>query len=137
MPSTALDDALDVDASWMALPGGTPLVEAGEPASALYRLVAGRLAEVEQVTGDGQRLTAVHRPGAVVGAAQILSDEPYRTTVTALRDSELLAIPADRVEALIQQNPEFLTEVARAAFSRMGAAAPVDQRKSSILGFVS
>jgi len=137
MPSTALDDALDVDASWIALPGGTALVEAGEPATALYRLVAGRLAEVEQVTGDGQRLTAVHRPGAVIGAAQILSDEPYRTTITALRDSELLAIPSDRVEVLIQQNPEFLTEVARAALSRMGAVSPVDQRKSSILGFVS
>ena len=121
----------------MALPGGTALVEAGEPATALYRLVAGRLAEVEQVTGDGQRLTAVHRPAAVIGAAQILSDEPYRTTITALRDSELLAIPVDRVEALIQNNPELLTEVARAALSRMGAISPADQRKSSILGFVA
>ena len=137
MPSTALDDALDTDALSMALPGGTALVEAGEPAPALYRLVAGRLAEVEQVTGDGQRLTAVHRPGAVIGAAQILGDEPFRTTVTALRDSELLAIPADRVETLVHKNPEFLTEVARAALSRMGAVSPVDQRKSSILGFVS
>lgn len=137
MPSTALDDALDADASWMALPGGTPLVEAGEPASGLYRLIAGRLAEVEKVTGDGDRVTAVHRPGAVVGAAAILSDEPYRTTVTALRDSELLAIPTERVEALMRQNPEFLTEIGRAALSRMGAASPADQRKSSILGFVA
>ncbi|MDB5482593.1 MAG: cyclic nucleotide-binding protein [Caulobacteraceae bacterium] len=137
MPSTALDDALDVDASWVALPGGTPLAEAGEPASALYRLVAGRLAEVEKVTGNGERLTAVHRPGAVIGAAQILSDEPYGTTVTALRDSELLAIPADRVDALMRQNPEFLTEMARSALSRMGAATGADQRKSSILGFVA
>jgi NTE family protein len=137
MPSTALDDALDADGSWMALPGGTPLVEAGEPASALYRLVAGRLAEVEKVTENGERLTAVHRPGAVIGASQLLSDEPFRTTVTALRDSELLAIPADRVDALMHENPEFLTEVSRAALSRMGAATPADQRKSSILGFVS
>ncbi|HLZ82040.1 MAG TPA: patatin-like phospholipase family protein [Caulobacteraceae bacterium] len=137
MPSTALDDALDVDSSWMALPGGTSLVEAGEPASALYRLVAGRLAEVETVTGDAARVTAVHRPGAIIGAAAILADEPYRTTVTALRDSELLAIPADRVEALMRQNPEFLTEVSRAALSRMGAVTAADQRKSSILGFVS
>lgn len=137
MPLTALDDALDADASWMALPGGTPLFEAGEPASALYRLVAGRLAEVEKVTDDGERLAAVHRPGAVIGAAPILSDEPYGTTVTALRDSELLAIPADRVVALMRRNPEFLTELARSALSRMGAVSPADQRKSSILGFVA
>ena len=137
MPSTALDDALDVDSSWMALPGGTPLVEAGEPASALYRLVAGRLAEVETVTGDAARVTAIHRPGAIIGAAAILADEPYRTTVTALRDSELLGIPVVRVEALMRENPEFLTEVSRAALSRMGAVTAADQRKSSILGFVS
>jgi NTE family protein len=137
MSTTALDDALDVEASGLALPGGVPLAEAGEPATALYRLVAGRLAEVEQVTGNGQRLTAVHRPGAIIGAAQILSDEPYRTTVTALRDSELLAIPTDRVDALLREDPEFLAEVARAALSRMGAASPTDQRKSSILGFVA
>ena len=137
MPSNALDDALDADASWIALPGGTPLVEAGEPASALYKLVAGRLAEVETATGEGERVTAVHRPGAVIGAAAILGDQPYRTTITALRDSELLAIPVERAEALMRQNPEFLTELARTALSRMGAAIPVDQRKSSILGFVS
>lgn len=137
MPPTALDDALDKDASWMALPGGTPLIQAGEPASALYRLIAGRLAEVEQVTGDGERLTAVHRPGALLGAAQILSDEPFRTTVTALRNSELLAIPTDRVDTLMREDPGFLTEVARAALSRMGAASPADHRKSSILGLVA
>jgi NTE family protein len=137
MPTTALDDALGADASWMALPGGVALVEAGEPASALYHLVAGRLAEVEKVTGDGERLIAVHRPGAVIGAAAILSDLPYRTTMTALRDSELLAIPRERAEALIRQNPEFLTQLARTALTCMGAAPVVDRRKGSILGFMS
>src|SRR5438874_1726682 len=79
MSTTALDDALDAEASSLALPGGTLLVQAGEKPSALYRLVAGRLAEVEHITGDGNRLTAVHRPGALIGAAQILGDSVYRT----------------------------------------------------------
>lgn len=137
MPSNALDDALDDDAAALALPGGTVLVKAGEPATALYRLVAGRLAEVEQLTGDGERVIAVHRPGAVIGAAQILGDAVYGTTVTALRDSELLALPLDRVETLLRDVPEFLAEVARAALTRLGAIVPADRRKSSILGFVA
>jgi NTE family protein len=137
MPSTALDDALDADASWIALPGGVALVEAGEPASGLYRLVAGRLAEVETVTGDAERVTAVHRPGALIGAAAILSDQPSKTTVIALRDSELQSIPTERAMALMRRDPQFLTELARSALGGMGAAAPADQRKSSILGFVS
>ena len=137
MPTTALDDAFDTEAWSMALPGGTPLVVAGEPPEALYRLVAGRLAEVEQVSGQGERVTAVHRPGAIIGGAQILSDGVHRTTVTALRDSELLVMPVARVVALLHERPEFLADVARVALTRMGAADPVDQRKSSILGLVA
>ena len=137
MPTTALDDALDTEAASVTLPGGAALVEAGQPAKSLYRLVAGRLAEVEHITGDGNRMTAVHRPGALIGGAQILGDSPYGTTITALRDSELLAIPLERVEALMRERPEFLAEVARAALTRMGAVEPADQRKSSILGFVA
>jgi NTE family protein len=137
MPTTALDDALDSEAMSLDLPGGTALVVAGERAQALYRLVAGRLAEVEPLSGYGERMTAVHRPGALIGAAQILGDGVYRTTITALRDSELLAIPVSRVEALMHEDPEFLAEVARVALTRMGAAEPADRRKSSILGFVA
>ena len=137
MPTTALEDALDTEAIPLALPGGTALIQAGESPTALYRLVAGRLAEVEHITGDGNRLTAVHRPGALIGAAQILGDRLYRTTITALRDSELLAIPLDRVEALLREDPRFLADVARMALTRMGAVEPEHRRKSSILGFVA
>jgi NTE family protein len=137
MPTTALDDALDTEAMSLDLPGGTALVVAGERAQALYRLVAGRLAEIEPLSGFGERITAVHRPGALIGAAQILGDGVHRTTVTALRDSELLAIPVDRVETLMHEDAEFLSEVARAALTRLGAVELADRRKSSILGFVA
>jgi NTE family protein len=137
MSTTALDDAFTSDGASLALAGGGPLVEAGEKATHLYRLSAGRLAEVEAGSGHGERVTAVHRPGAVIGAAQILTGAAFQTTITALRDSELMAIPAERAATLMSEQPAFLAEVARLALSGLGAAEPADARKSSILGFVA
>lgn len=137
MTATAIDDALDVESVGLALPGGSHLIKAGEPVEALYRLVAGRLTEVEATADGGERVVAVHRPGAIIGGAQLLGDRVSQTTITALRDSDLLFIPVERAQALLRENPEFLAEVARAALTRMGAAQPAEVRKSSILGFVA
>lgn len=137
MPSNALDDAFATEASLMALPGGTALVSAGETVKALYRLAAGRLAEVEPLAGGGGRLLTVHRPGALIGGAQILGDGHYRTTITALRDSELQAIPVDRAEALLRERPDVLEEVARTALVRLQTPQAAERRKNSILGLVA
>ncbi|MFI4973920.1 MAG: patatin-like phospholipase family protein [Caulobacterales bacterium] len=137
MPPNALDEAFATGASLMELPGGTPLASVGGTVQALYRLTAGRLAEVEPMAEGGGRLLTVHRPGALIGGAQLLGDGRYRTTVTALRDSELQAIPVDRAEVLLRDRPDFLAEVARAALARMRTTEPADRRKSSILGFVA
>ncbi len=137
MPSPALDEVFAAEASLMELAGGTPLVAAGETVQALYRLTAGRLAEVEPMAGGGGRLLTVHRPGALIGGAQLLGDGRYRTTVTALRDSELQVIPGDRAVALLRDRPNFLAAVARATLARMMTTEPTGRRKSSILGFVA
>ena len=119
--------------SWMALPGGMPLVEEREspPRPSIGFLVAGRvLAEVETMNGRGR--AAHRRPQtrrAVIGAAQLLTDEPFRTTITALRVSELLAIPAERAEALMRENPEFSSTEGgpRRARPAWAPATPADQ----------
>lgn len=137
MPSSALTEAFEVDGATLALAGGVTLVKAGECPDALYRLVAGRIAEVEPMEAGGERMVAIHRPGALIGGAQMLTDAAYATTLSALRDSELMAIPARRAVVLMRDNPAILAEVARAALTPMGAAQPADRRKSAILGFVA
>lgn len=137
MSMNALDHAFEAEGATMTLEGGATMAKLGEPARGLYRLVAGRLAEVGGMTGDRQKIIAVHRPGALLGGAQIVGDSVFQTTVTALRDSELRVIPLGRVEALMRSDPRFLADVARHTLKRMGAAEAADQRKSSILGFVA
>ncbi|MGD9885887.1 MAG: patatin-like phospholipase family protein [Reyranella sp.] len=125
------------EATSMALPGGTPLVRAGETVPGLYRLVAGRLGEVEPMVQGGGRLVTIHRPVALIGGAQLLGDGYHRTTVTALRDSELQAIPAGRAQMLLRERPDFLAEVARTALARMRTPDFAERRRSSVLGFVA
>ena len=136
MPSTALDEAFAAEASSIELAGGSSLVAAGDAVHALYRLTAGRLAEVEPLAEGGGRLLALHRPGDLIGGAQLLGDSRHHTTLTALRDSELQAIPAERAQALLRERPEFLAEVARGALDRLRTG-PATRRKSTILGLVA
>jgi NTE family protein len=79
----------------------------------------------------------VYRPGALIGGAELLGDVVNRTTVTALRDSEIEAIDAKRAQELLHDNPEFLAEVARATIERIGGAPSNERRKSLILGLVA
>lgn len=137
MPPNALDEAFAAEASSVELPGGTSLAEVGDAVQALCRLTAGRLAEFEPTTEGGGRLVTVHRPGDLIGGAQLLGDGRHHTTLTALRDSELEAIPAARAQALLRERPEFLAEVARAALERMRPSESVAHRRSSILGLVA
>lgn len=135
--SDALDRLFDTEGRAFALPGGETLAAAGEPLQGLYRLDAGRLAEVDTAAPGGFRITAVHRPGALIGAARLLDNEPHETTLTALRDSNLTMVPVAEATAALRRDPEVLAAVARAALTRLGAAEPEDQRKASILGFVA
>ncbi|MDO8378582.1 patatin-like phospholipase family protein [Phenylobacterium sp.] len=137
MPTQALDNAFAAEGSPLLLPGGALLADAGEAVAALYRLTAGRLAEVEPTVEGGGRLLTVHRPGALIGGAQLLGDGLHHTTITALRDSELQAIPAARAAVLLGERPALLAEVARAALARLRTAPSPQQRRSSILGFVA
>lgn len=137
MPPDTLDDAFTSEASLIALPGGASLAVAGEPVVALHRLTVGRLAEVEPMSGGGGRLVAIHRPGALIGGAQLLGDGIHRTTVTALRDSDLECIPAGSIGVLLKANPLLLAQLARAALSPMATPAHGARHKSLTLGFIA
>jgi len=134
---TALDRLFETEGRAFALPGGETLAAAGEPVLGLYRLDAGRMAEVDTAAPGGFRITAVHRPGALLGAARLLDDSAHDTSLTALRDSNLVMVPVEAVTAALRRDPEILAAVARAALTRLGAVDPEDRRKASILGFVA
>jgi NTE family protein len=119
------------------LRGGEALARPGQPVDALYRLEAGRIAELERSADGSSRLVATHRPGALFGGAEALGDGVHHTELVALRDSELRALPIRKAERLLRRDPHILAEVARAALSRLGAQEPEDRRSTSIIGLVA
>jgi NTE family protein len=119
------------------LRGGEALARPGQPLDALYRLEAGRIAELKPGAGGASQLLAVHRPGAMLGGVEALGDGVHHTTLVALRDSELRALPIRKAERLLRRDPHVLAEVARSALGRLGAEEPEARRSTSILGLVS
>jgi NTE family protein len=119
------------------LRGGEVLARPGQPVDALYRLEAGRIAELEPAAEGGSSLVAVHRPGAVFGGAEALGDGVHHTELIALRDSELRALPMRKAERLLRRDPHVLADVARMALTRFGAQQPAARRRNAIIGFVS
>jgi NTE family protein len=119
------------------LRGGEALARIGQPISGLYRLEAGRIAELKPSTSGGSQIVAIHRPGVVLGGLEALGDGVHQSDLVALRDSELRALPIRKAEALLRRDTHVLAEVARAALRRMGAQQPDLRRRGSILGFVA
>ena len=133
----ALDRFFGRGAPTISLRGGEALARIGQPVGGLYRLEAGRIAELKPAPNGAPELVAVHRPGALLGAVEALDDGVHHSELVALRDSELHVLPIRKAERLLRRDSHVLADVARSALRRLGAREPDAQRRSSILGFVA
>jgi NTE family protein len=107
--------ALAGNLRWICLPGGQYLFKAGEVADALYVLRSGSLGVFEGATDLIRQVSADDS----VGEISLLSGEPFRYNVRALRDSELLRLDRSLFEHLIERQPRAMLEVARQAMDRL------------------
>ncbi len=77
-------------------PRGDVLVHEGDPSDILYFVVSGRFCARNERTGD---VFGEVGPGQPVGEIGFFSNIARTATVTALRDSQVLAISRERFEA--------------------------------------
>jgi NTE family protein len=126
-----------LEPAWIAVPGGAPLFEAGEAAERLYFVRAGRFG----VTRPGRagdvapRLIGVIKPGEPAGEMALIAGTPHTSTVTALRDSEVLALDRAELFAAAERDPAVMTELARLILRRTREPTAVAAR-ASVFGFV-
>ena len=85
--------ALEDGVEWVGVPGGTVLFSQGDDGHAIYVLRAGRLG-VFVDGGHGPRLVHHIAPGEIVGEMAMIAHEARSATIMAIRDSEVLRIPA-------------------------------------------
>jgi NTE family protein len=117
----AIGAALD----WIALPGGAPLFEAGEPSDALYLVLSGCLGAY---AGDPPQLLARIPAGETVGEMGVLSGRPRSATVRAIRDSDVARLPREAFDRIVATNPAALLRVAQLLVARLEAREPRDVR---------
>jgi NTE family protein len=101
------------DVESFALPGGAPLIEAGETSGMVYMLRTGRLAAIQRQAGSPPRLLGIIWPGEGIGEISFLADIPHTATVVALRDCEILAMSHASFRAIALQNPDVMFEMVR------------------------
>ncbi len=108
-------ERLVAHASVVSLKAGEWLFRQGEPADALYALVAGRLEVV--LEGDRETLLNVKHPGGVIGELALLSGAGRSASVRARRDSRLLRLRRADFERVLEDEPA----VQRALMATMAA----------------
>ena len=110
--------AIDAETEWFSVPAGWPLFEAGEAADGMWFLVTGSMAAFAPAQKNHAMLGYV-RPGQPIGEMALLAREAHSASVYAMRDSELLRIPAAAFERLMQTQPRILEPLARLMVARM------------------
>lgn len=109
------------------LEGGATLFEAGSAPDCLYLVTSGALGAF--APGNPRQLLGQVVAGETVGERGLITGRPRGATVRALRDTELLRLPAAGFEALMQRHPRLALDLARLVVER--AERPRDERSAA------
>ena len=105
-----------------SFPGGTRVFHEGDYSDACYIVRTGSF-RVTREHSDGRAITlATLGPGEVFGELAMLDGDARSATAEALEDSELLALPATEVRALLARHPEISVKLVGALVRRLRAA---------------
>lgn len=102
---------------WYSLPGGWELFGEGAASDRLHFNLGGRLVVVRKGE-ESEQVVGYVRAGEPVGEMSLLSGEPRSASVFALRDTEVLALNRDDVEALISDYGDFAGALTRVVLKR-------------------
>ncbi|WP_330249579.1 FAD-dependent oxidoreductase [Nocardia sp. NBC_00565] len=95
---------------------GATLVQAGEPSDTFFVILSGKVG----IVGDEQthRIVRVHGPGRFLGELGLLEGQVAFYTAEMVEDGEVLAVPAQRVRALVEHDPVLSDLILRAYLVR-------------------
>lgn len=112
--------ALAGDSANLFWPAGSVVFERGSAADGLYVVLTG---SVRVLDAAGEEV-GVLGPGEVFGEFSLLLRTPHQHDVVAAEDSELMAVPKERIEVLLESRPVFARAVRARLEARQAANAP-------------
>lgn len=104
---------------WVSLPGGATLFRRGDAGRDVYVVVNGRLRATAEDPDGGTRVLEEVGRGAAIGEIALLTGETRAATVVAVRDCDLVRLPREAFDALVDSHPRAMMHVARAAALRL------------------
>ncbi|MGA9658007.1 MAG: patatin-like phospholipase family protein [Asticcacaulis sp.] len=117
--------SLGQSASLISLPGGSRLFSAGDESDHLYLLRSGRLGAFRHDEDhDELSLIGIIRPGEPVGEMSLIAGTNHTSTVMALRDSDLLAMPREDFLNAMESMPDLTLALARKMIERARRETP-------------
>ena len=125
-------DSLQAQCHWQFCEGGTVLFERGDPGDAAYFVISGRLRAIS-VADDGERkVLGDIEAGEIVGEAAVLSATLRSATVVAARDSVLVRIDANHLNAWFLEFPTLLLDVTRLILRRTAGEQKKNRRDDHV-----
>jgi predicted acylesterase/phospholipase RssA/CRP-like cAMP-binding protein len=121
-------EALSAELEWVSLPADETLFEKGDAGDSLFIAVSGRLEAFDPDAPPDQRIWGRIMPGELVGEMAILTGDPRRATIRALRDSVLLRLTKARFLQLVERNPRMLLSLSRLLLERIEEATSLDRK---------
>jgi len=105
------------DSANLFWPAGSCVFERGSQTDSLYVVVSGSVRILDERGGE----TAVLETGGSFGEFSLLLGTPHQHEVRALEDSELMVVPKQRFDALIDSNQALGQRLREQAEERMRA----------------
>jgi CRP/FNR family cyclic AMP-dependent transcriptional regulator len=88
--------------SW---PAGGTVFEKGTPGDALYIVLSGSVAILDLIDGEEVEITRVP-DGEFFGEVSLLMDTSHSMTARAMEDTELMVLPKESLQELLESNAE-------------------------------
>lgn len=102
MHSQAVLSVLQIDASldWMQVNAGQVLWRPGDASDSFYIVINGRLRAITEKEAGDVQVAGEYGQGDTVGELDVITSSPRRTTVHAIRDTELIRMPQTLFNAI-------------------------------------
>ncbi|KAF8841901.1 patatin-domain-containing protein [Paxillus ammoniavirescens] len=112
---------LQIDASldWMQATAGQVLWRPEDVSDSFYIVINGRLRAITESENGKVMITGEYGQGDSVGELDVITNSPRRTTMHAIRDSELIRMPQTLFNAISSRNPGTTAQLLRTIASRV------------------
>ncbi|KAH7886209.1 hypothetical protein F5I97DRAFT_1878425 [Phlebopus sp. FC_14] len=112
---------LQIDASldWMQVTAGQVLWRPEDVSDSFYIVINGRLRAISEADNGKVTITGEYGQGDTVGELDVITNSARRTTMHAIRDSELIRMPQTLFNAISSRNPRTTAQLLRTIASRV------------------